>query len=169
MSNLEIISHSPEQTQKLGVRIGKLAQAGDIILLVGNLGAGKTCLTQGIAWGLKIKEYAASPSFMIVRELKGRLPLYHIDLYRLDHIEEIADLGLDEYLYGKGVCVVEWAEKGLAVLPEEHLLIEINFVSDNERRFRFKPRGKRYLEIVKRLKVIGEKGEILRPSAKDSE
>src|SRR4030042_6523942 len=92
MSNLEIISHSPEQTEKLGVRIGELAQAGDIILLVGNLGAGKTCLTQGIAWGLNIKEYAASPSFMIVRELKGRLALYHIDLYRLAPIEEMRDL-----------------------------------------------------------------------------
>lgn len=154
MSDFEIISHSPEQTQKLGVRIGELAQAGDIILLVGNLGAGKTCLTQGIAWGLNIKEYAASPSFMIVRELKGRLPLYHIDLYRLDHIEEIADLGLDEYMYGKGVCVVEWAEKGLMVLPEEHLLIEINFISDTERSFRFKPKGKRYVEIVNQLKRL---------------
>jgi len=152
MSNLEIISHSPEQTQKLGMRIGELAQAGDIFLLVGNLGAGKTCLTQGISWGLNIKEYAASPSFVIVRELKGRLHLYHIDLYRLDHIEEIADLGLDEYLCGRGVCVVEWAEKGLSVLPEEHLLIEINFLSDSERNLKFKPSGKRYLEIVNQLK-----------------
>jgi len=152
MSNLEIISHSPEQTQKLGVRIGELAQAGDIFLLVGNLGTGKTCLTQGIAWGLNIAEYAASPSFVIVRELHGRLPLYHIDLYRLDHIEEIADLGLDEYLYGNGVCVVEWAEKGLSILPEEHLLIEIKYLSDTKRSFHFKPRGKRYLEIVVELK-----------------
>ena len=154
MSYFELISRSPEQTQKFGTRIGELAQAGDTFLLFGNLGAGKTCLTQGIAWGLNIKEHAASPSFVLVRELHGRLPLYHIDLYRLDHIEEIADLGLDDYLYGNGVCVVEWAEKGLSMLPVEHLLIEISFFSDNERSFHFKPRGKRYIKIVSELKQL---------------
>ena len=117
------------------------------------MGAGKTCLTQGIAWGLGIKGYAVSPSFMLVRELYGRLPLYHIDLYRLDHIEEIEDLGLDEYLYGSGVCVVEWAEKALALLPVEHLLIKISYITDNERGFRLKPSGQRYLEISKQLKL----------------
>ena len=152
MNRLELISHSPEQTQKFGVLIGQLALAGDIFLLVGALGAGKTCLTQGIAWGLDIKEYALSPSFVIVRELYGRLPLYHIDLYRLDHIEEIAELGLDDYLYGNGICVVEWAEKGLNILPTEHLLIQINYLSDTERSFQLKPDGKRYLEIVRQLR-----------------
>jgi len=152
MNHLEIISHSPEQTQKIGVSIGKLAQPGDNFLLVGKLGAGKTCLTQGIAWGLDIKEYAASPSFVVIRELKSRLPLYHIDFYRLDHLEEIAELGLDDYLYGNGVCVVEWAEKGLSLLPPEHLLIEMNYVSDTERSLKLKPSGKRYRQIVAQLK-----------------
>ncbi len=152
MNRLELISHSPEQTQKFGVRIGELALAGDIFLLVGALGTGKTCLTQGIAWGLNIKEYALSPSFVIVRELYGQLPLYHIDLYRLDHIAEIAELGLDDYLYGNGVCVVEWAEKGLSMLPLEHLLIEISYLSDIERSFQLKPSGQRYLEIATQLK-----------------
>jgi tRNA threonylcarbamoyladenosine biosynthesis protein TsaE len=154
MSYLKLISHSPEQTQRLGMRIGELALPGDILLLVGALGTGKTCLTQGIAWGLGIKEYALSPSFVIVRELHGRLPLYHIDLYRLDHIEEIEELGLDDYLYGRGICVIEWAEKGLSVLPAEHLLIQINFLSDSERSFQLKPKGKRYLEIVSQLKHL---------------
>ena len=104
------------------------------------------------AWGLNIKEYALSPSFVIVRELQGRLPLYHIDLYRLDHIEEIAELGLDDYLYSNGVCVVEWAEKGLDILPTEHLLIQISYLSDTERSFQLKPNGKRYLEIATQLK-----------------
>ena len=80
-----------------------------------------------------------SPSFVIARELYGRLPLYHIDLYRLDRIEEIAELGLDDYLYGSGVCVVEWAEKGLSTLPTEHRLIQINYLSDSERLFQLKP------------------------------
>jgi tRNA threonylcarbamoyladenosine biosynthesis protein TsaE len=152
MSHLGIISHSPEQTQKFGVEIGKLALPGDIFLLVGGLGAGKTCLTQGIAWGLNIEEYAASPSFVVIRELYGRLPLYHIDFYRLDHLEEIAQLGLDDYLYGNGVSVVEWAEKGLSLLPAEHLLIEISYLSDAERSLKLKPSGKRYRNIVAELK-----------------
>ncbi len=154
MSYLELISHSPEQTQRLGVRIGELALPGDILLLVGDLGTGKTCLTQGIAWGLGIKEYAVSPSFVVVRELYGRLPLYHIDLYRLNHIEEIVELGLDDYLYGSGVCVVEWAEKGLTILPTEHLLIQISYLSDTERSLQLKPSGKRYLEILAQLKNL---------------
>ena len=151
-NHLELISHSPEETQKFGIRIGELAKPGDIFLLVGGLGTGKTCLVQGIAWGLGIKEYAASPSFVVIRELYGRLPLYHIDLYRLNHIEEIVELGLDDYLYGNGICVMEWAEKGLSVLPTEHLLIQIGYLSDTERSFQLKPRGKRYLEIVTQLK-----------------
>lgn len=84
----------------------------------------------------------------------GQEPAGIIDLYRLDHIEEIAELGLDDYLYGKGVCVIEWAEKGLPVLPDEHLLIQISYLSDTERSFQFKPSGKRYLEIVARLKNL---------------
>jgi len=151
LSYLELISHSPEQTQQFGVSIGELALPGDIFLLVGCLGTGKTCLTQGIAWGLGIKEYAVSPSFVVVRELYGRLPLYHIDLYRLN-IEEIVELGLDDYLYGNGVCVVEWAEKGLSLLPTEHLLIQISHLADTERSFQLKPSGKRYLEMAAQLK-----------------
>jgi len=154
LSHLDLISHSPEQTQKIGVCIGELALPGDIFLLVGRLGTGKTCLTQGIAWGLNIKEYTLSPSFVIIRELYGRLPLYHIDLFRLDDVEEIEELGLDDYLYGKGVCVVEWAEKGLSLLPTEHLLIQIDYLSDTERSFRLEPRGKRYLEILAQLKPL---------------
>lgn len=150
--NLEIVSHSPEQTRKLGTRLGELARPGDVFLLVGNLGAGKTCLAQGIAWGLGIEEYAASPSFVVVRELKGRLPLYHIDFYRLDNLDEIAELGLDDYLYGNGVSVIEWAEKGQHLLPPEHLLIEMSYLADTERRLELKPSGQRYREIVTELR-----------------
>jgi tRNA threonylcarbamoyladenosine biosynthesis protein TsaE len=152
MSHLEITSSSPEETQDFGARLGKLARPGDVLLLVGKLGAGKTCLTQGIARGLGIKEYAASPSFVVVRELQGRLPLYHMDFYRLDNLEEIADLGLDDYFYGKGVSVVEWAEKGLSLLPPEHLLIEMSYLSDTGRRLELKARGQRYRELVAGLK-----------------
>jgi tRNA threonylcarbamoyladenosine biosynthesis protein TsaE len=152
MSQPEITSHSPEETQDFGARLGELARPGDVLLLVGELGAGKTCLTQGIARGLGIKEYAASPSFVVVRELYGRLPLYHMDFYRLDNLEEIADLGLDDYFYGQGVSVVEWADKGLSLLPAEHLLVEMSYLSDTGRRLKLKARGKRYRQLVAELK-----------------
>ena len=154
MSSLEIVSHSPEETQRLGMRLGQLALPGDVFLLVGELGAGKTCLTQGIAWGLDINEYTQSPTFVIMRELYGRLPLYHIDLYRLDRIEESLDLGLDDYLYGGGVCVVEWAEKALSILPPEYLLIKIGYLADTERNLRVEHSGQRYLELVAQLESL---------------
>ncbi|CAI2718470.1 tRNA (adenosine(37)-N6)-threonylcarbamoyltransferase complex ATPase subunit type 1 TsaE [Nitrospina watsonii] len=106
-------SHSPEDTQKLGERIGQLLQTGDIVLLSGDLGAGKTTLIQGIASGLKVQsnEYVRSPSFTLINEYKGRLPIYHIDLYRLDSIAEMEELGLEDYLFGQGVSLIEWGEK----------------------------------------------------------
>ena len=151
MTDLQLISHSPEQTQRLGTHLGKLAQAGDILLLSGDLGTGKTCLTQGIAWGLGVQEHAFSPTFVIVREYYGRLPLYHIDLYRLDRIEEIVDLALEEYFYGSGICVIEWAEKGVAVLPRENMFITINYISAIERSLNLKPTGERYAQLLELL------------------
>ena len=152
---LKLKSRSSKQTQLLGKQIGKLAQSGDIFLLTGNLGTGKTCLIQGIAHGLRVKEHPASPSFVIVREYHGRLTLYHIDFFRLDRIEEIAKLGLDEYLYSNGVCAVEWAEKGLELLPQENLLMTLEYVSDcnTERVICLKPQGERYRELVRKLKA----------------
>ena len=154
MPLLELTSHSLDDTLKLGARIGELASGGDILLLTGNLGAGKTCLTQGIARGLGITEHTQSPSYVLVRQLQGRLPLYHIDLYRLDNIEEIADLGLGDYLYGNGVCVIEWAEKGLSLLPREHLMIEIAYLGDTERRLLFHPGSQHYQEMINKLGPI---------------
>jgi tRNA threonylcarbamoyladenosine biosynthesis protein TsaE len=152
MKRWKLITHSPEETRELGRSIGRLAMPGDIYLLVGQLGAGKTCLTQGVAWGLDIQEYTLSPSFVIMRELHGRLPLYHVDFYRLDNIAEIADLGLDDYLYGRGICVIEWAEKGLDILPDGHLLVKINYVSDTERSFEITPKGERYVRLLEDVK-----------------
>jgi tRNA threonylcarbamoyladenosine biosynthesis protein TsaE len=150
--NLKLATHSPEETQHLGTHIGELAKAGDVILLVGRLGSGKTCLAQGIAWGLGIAEYATSPSFVLIREYQGRFPLYHIDFYRLDRVEEVVDLGLEDYLCGEGVCVVEWAEKALGVLPQEHLLIELEHLSENERQFHLEGKGERYQGLLMELK-----------------
>jgi len=102
-----------------------------------------------------VKEHPASPSFVIVREYHGRLTLYHIDFFRLAHIEEIAKLGLEEYLYSNGVCAVEWAEKGLEVLPQGNLLITLDYVSgcDTQRVICLEPQGERYRELVRKLKA----------------
>ena len=154
---LKLVSHSAEQTQRLGVQLGEFAQGGDIFLLTGNLGSGKTCLTQGIAWGLGVKGYASSPSFVLVREYHGRLPLYHMDFYRLDDIAEIVGLALEEYLNGEGICVIEWAEKGLDVLPGEHLLINMTYISENIRSVVLEPKSERYLKLLKSLELSEEK------------
>jgi tRNA threonylcarbamoyladenosine biosynthesis protein TsaE len=148
---LELVTRCPEETQDFGRRLGELARPGDVVLLTGALGAGKTCLTQGIAWGLGISEHALSPTFVIMRELRGRLPLYHVDLYRLDRLEETLDLGLDDYFDGNGVCVVEWAEKAMRLMPHNHLLIELEYITDDERRLRLTAAGQRYDTMVREL------------------
>jgi tRNA threonylcarbamoyladenosine biosynthesis protein TsaE len=153
MECLKLNSHSPEQTQLLGSYLGEIAQKADIFLLVGELGTGKTCLVQGIARGLNVQEYAFSPSFVILREYHGRLPLYHIDFYRLNNIEEIAALGLEEYFCGDGVSVVEWADNGLQVIPPDNLLITIHYIPTSEtgRLIGLKPQGEHYYELVRQL------------------
>ena len=154
MDGLKLNSHNPDQTQLLGNCLGQLAREADVFLLVGELGTGKTCLLQGIARGLGVREYAFSPSFVILREYHGRLPLYHIDFYRLENIQEIADLGLEEYFYGDGVSVIEWAEKGSQVLPQNNLLITMHYVPALEtgRSIYLKPQGERYFELIEQLR-----------------
>ena len=138
-----IISDSPECTRRLGYYVGEMAIPGDIVLLSGPLGAGKTCLAQGIAYGLGAKEEASSPSYVLVREIHGRIPLYHMDLYRLE-FDEISELGLDEYLAGDGICVIEWAERWLSGFPEEHLRIQIEYCQETGRKIHIFYNGARY-------------------------
>ena len=129
-----IRSDSPKDTHKIGRRIGTKAQSGDVLLLVGDLGAGKTTLTQGILWGLGGTEYARSPTFVLVNEYPARLTMYHMDLYRLNSIEEIEDLGLDDYLYGNDLCVVEWADKAPGYFPVNHAVVQLEVIDDQTRR-----------------------------------
>lgn len=152
-----IKTSSPEETARFGVIIGTLAEAGDVLLLSGNLGAGKTCLTQGIAKGLGITDYVMSPTFVLVRELKGKLPLYHMDLYRLDNLNEIDDLGLDDYFYGKGLSVVEWADKAFGILPDEGIFININHESGDERSISLKAKGERAQALISSIKETYKK------------
>lgn len=129
-------THSPEETQALGEQLGKTLKPGDVIALIGDLGAGKTCLTQGIARGIGIApdEVVSSPSYILINEYNGTIPIYHIDLYRLESTAEIADLGLMEYIEGNGICVIEWAER-MAALLERCVRIDIRWEDENVRHF----------------------------------
>lgn len=149
---LMVTTGSPEQTRSLGAHLGRLSSGGELYLLTGNLGAGKTHLVQGIGFGLGIKEYACSPSFMIAREYHGRLILYHLDLYRLDEIDEIADLGIEQYFASDGVCAIEWAEKGNGLLPGENLTITMEDLGDDIRRVTFTANMERYNLLVRQLR-----------------
>ena len=133
-SRMEVLTKSAEETVELGKRIGAFLLPNDVIALIGPLGAGKTTLIQGIAAGVGVKDYVTSPTFIIINEYAGRLPFYHIDLYRLDEGLEIADLGIEEYFNRGGVCVIEWAEKLKELLPQKAEIIEIETISDNERK-----------------------------------
>lgn len=147
-----IATSSLDETRRLGERLGRLLKDGDIICLHGELGAGKTSFTQGIAKGMDVaKAFITSPTFVLVNEYKGAVPLYHIDLYRLNNIDEIEGIGLTEYLKGKGVTVIEWAEKADGLLPEESLSVHLENSGEDKRAFTFKATGKRYEEIIKGL------------------
>ena len=144
----EVVTYGPKQTQVLGRALGAAARAGDVFLLAGLLGAGKTCLTQGILWGLGLDEYARSPTFVLVAEYRARLTLYHVDLYRLDNVDEVEALGLDEYLYGDGVCVVEWADKAPGAFPPEHLSIRLEVLDEDTRRIRLAADDERHRSLI---------------------
>jgi tRNA threonylcarbamoyladenosine biosynthesis protein TsaE len=152
---LVLISESPEQSLYWGKLLGMLLKEGDVVALVGELGAGKTTLTQGIADGLGVgKEcYITSPTFTIINEYKGRVPVYHLDFYRIDSPSEIENLGLEEYLQGKGVAIVEWAEKIETFLPREYLMIMLDYVDYSVRKMGMRGIGTRYAEIVKSIEM----------------
>ena len=119
-------SYKPEDTFAVGERIGREAEPGTLCTLTGDLGVGKTVLTQGIAKGLGIKEYVNSPTFTIVQVYEsGRLPLYHLDVYRIGDIEEMDEIGYEDYFYGEGLCIVEWADLIGELIPKEHTRIII--------------------------------------------
>ena len=131
-------------TQALGERLGRTAVPGDVLLLSGPLGSGKTALTQGFARGLACAEVINSPTFTLLKEhLSGRIPLYHFDLYRLDDPAEIWSLGFEEYFNGAGVCVVEWAERAPEAWTMPHLWLELAVTGTHKRRITGCARGAR--------------------------
>lgn len=153
---LDFISHSAEQTRRLGARLGALLQAGDLICLEGALGAGKTCLAQGIGQGMGIIEPITSPSFTLVAEHRSPPPapfLYHIDLYRLNSpIDEALAFGLEEYLRGDGVCLIEWADRVRSVLPAGRLWVTLRYVDPAKRGIVMQAAGQHYDDLLHRFR-----------------
>lgn len=145
---LDIVSHSMAQTHRLGARLGELLHGGELLLMDGDLGTGKTTLTQGIAEGMGIRGVVSSPTFTLLKEYEGRIPLYHFDLYRLEDPGEILDLGFEEYFYGTGVCVVEWANKAEGIWPEQHLQIRLKMVADTKRGLVLTGIGAHYQDLL---------------------
>ena len=146
----DIISNSAEETFGFGRKLGILLEPGDLVAFSGDLGAGKTCCIQGIAAGLGVQDITLvnSPTFTLIQEYQGRIPIYHFDVYRLAHEDDLYDLGYEEYFYGDGVTLIEWAERVTACLPEEHLAISVLIQSEQRRCIQLRPFGKRYEHIL---------------------
>ena len=155
---LEFVSRSPDQTQRLGARLGALLQGGDVICLEGPLGSGKTCLTQGIGRGWGVSQTLISPTFVLVREYARpdeSLRLYHVDFYRISGAEEALGLGVDEFLGDtSAVCVIEWAERARPLMPPEHLWIRLGFVDQTRRALHFAAQGERHTALLQKFRRV---------------
>jgi tRNA threonylcarbamoyladenosine biosynthesis protein TsaE len=130
----EISAPTPEETTAAGVALGGTLAPGDVVALYGGLGAGKTCFTQGLVAGLGVQTRATSPTFVLVNEYQGRLPVHHVDAYRTNSLTELVDLGLLDLLGGDGVTIIEWADRAEALLPARAIRVRIDGVGDEPRR-----------------------------------
>jgi tRNA threonylcarbamoyladenosine biosynthesis protein TsaE len=148
-----ITVNEQKETELLAARLGQLVQAGDIICLTGDLGAGKTTFTQAFAKGMGVEEYVTSPTFTLIQEYKGRIPLFHFDVYRINHPSEVEDLGYEEYFYGNGVCVIEWANLICEMLPENYLQVEIKSQGGHNREICFFSTNSYYEKIIEELLI----------------
>lgn len=130
-----MITHSREETIQLAEQLARGLQKGDVLALYGDLGSGKTTFTKGIGRGLGVKDvrHINSPTFVLIKEYETRIPMYHLDLYRLDNLGDIEDICVEEYIYGDGVAIVEWAEKIKDILPEKHIAVKFTIKGDEER------------------------------------
>jgi tRNA threonylcarbamoyladenosine biosynthesis protein TsaE len=132
MHALVLATSSPEETRMAGRAVASLLEAGDVVSLTGDLGAGKTAFVQGAAAGLGVEGPVQSPTFVLIRQYQGRLPVAHVDVYRLDRLQDAADLGLDELVEGEGVVFVEWGDGISALLPGDHLRVELDLGEDGD-------------------------------------
>ncbi len=150
-----VTTNSPEETIELASRLAGLLDKGDLVALIGELGAGKTVFVKGIAKGIGIEKfsYVNSPSFVIMKEYSGRMNLYHFDVYRLNIKSFGETLEYERYFYGDGLTIVEWADKITEILPEEYLEVSIEYGRGDERKIYFKGIGERFQKIIEKLKA----------------
>jgi len=155
MNSFTVATRSDPETRRLGMKLGHLLSGGEIIGLIGELGAGKTCFVRGVAEGLEVSKNAwiRSPSFTLINEYEGRLPIYHIDLYRMGSREEIEGLNLREYLYGDGVSLVEWFEHLPGEDVDEYLELRMTHAGSSRRKLNFTAHGERYERLLAEFKV----------------
>ena len=152
---IDISTQSVDETRKLGHKIGSLIKHPVVIALIGDLGSGKTAFVQGLAKGLEVPDgyYITSPTFTLINEYPGRYPLVHMDLYRLEKISDLADIGLDEMLHGQAVIAIEWADKLSADLPAEHLLVALEIIADDCRTLNLGATGQNEVNLLKALEA----------------
>jgi tRNA threonylcarbamoyladenosine biosynthesis protein TsaE len=157
----EFLTHSPQETMQLGKILGEWLAPGDAVALIGDLGAGKTTLAKGIACGAGVEDEGdvTSPTFVLVNEYQGRFPVYHADLYRLQEAHEVEDLGWEEFIFGNGISLMEWAEKIPGILPEDRIEVRISWLSAEERKFVITGKGAKAQNIVRLLQHKWEKEE----------
>lgn len=158
-ATIDIVTRTPDETRTVGAGLAELLVPGDVISLTGDLGAGKTTFVQGAARGLGVGEPVVSPTFVLVREYRGEVPVYHLDVYRLDRLQEVIDLGFEDLLDPSGVIFVEWGDAIEALLPDEHLRVELRTDDGDARRLSFSGRGVRWAGRWERLEgVLGPWG-----------
>ncbi len=148
----QCITRSPEETGELAFFLARHLKPGDVVCLSGDLGAGKTLFVKSAAKALGVEEEVTSPTFALVNVYQGRLTIYHFDLYRLQHPEQLIDIGFDEYVNGDGISLIEWPDEFKTALPEQYLWIEISRLAENERNWRFLPQGEKYEALSEELK-----------------
>jgi tRNA threonylcarbamoyladenosine biosynthesis protein TsaE len=150
---LDVISRAPDETRKVGAALAELLVPGDVVSLTGDLGAGKTAFVQGAARALGVQEPVTSPTFVLVRQYRGDVPVHHVDVYRLDRIQEVLDLGFEDLLDPSGVVFVEWGDAIDALLPGDHLRVEIT-TGEDARRLSFAGRGARWAGRWERMEGV---------------
>ncbi len=154
LDSLSVECHDESETHRLGMFLGKCLQPRTVVALSGNLGAGKTRFVRAAAEGLEVSSQTVnSPTFVLIHEYLGRVPVYHFDTYRLKDLDEFHELGADEYMHGDGVCFIEWAERVIDALPQDRLEIQINAIGETARTFNIRALGPRAANILKTLKT----------------
>lgn len=152
--SIDLLSRAPDETRKSAAALAELLVPGDVVSLAGELGAGKTAFVQGAARAMGVQEPVVSPTFVLVREYRGEVPIYHVDVYRLDRLQEVHDLGFEDFLDPGGVVFVEWGDAIEALLPDSHLRVELTSDDDETRRLRISARGPAWAARWERLENV---------------